>query len=465
MYQKGAGRRAAASRALRFTNAGASSMDFPLSDYGRASATPAPVSRMMAAFASGFREGCDINLGVGYVNESTIPRHLAIAAMQAVLGRPGRYRNALNYGGPRGSPTLVESLRRFILDNAIGCLTPEALDRRQIIVGPSGATSLLEGIAAVARPGIVITADPMYYIYCDVLERRGFRILAVPEDAGGISVDALDPALAGLGDARRDISFIYVATVGNPTCTILSNQRRRQLVDATQRLSASLGRTVPLMLDTAYESLVHDPAAERPQSALLHDPAGIVHEVGTLSKILAPALRIGYMIAADSPLVRALVQHTGDVGFSAPLILQEMAGWLLDNHAAGQIEKVNRGYREKAVSVRAWIDELLGEHIEECRGGRAGFYFYLTFHRIETSEGSRFFRCLARTTGDAAIDGPAGSPAPRVAYIPGQFCVHRTGSLAEVGRRQLRLSYGFEELPRIRQALELMRDAAAWASR
>lgn len=437
--------------------------EIPLCNYGQASSIPSPVNRMMAAFASEFRDGVDINLGVGYVNESTIPRDLIGEALLRVLAQPGKYRMALNYGGSIGSANLIESIARFHLEHRIGGLTEEVLSRNRIIIGPNGATSLLDGIAQMLPPGLVITTDPIYYIYCNCLERRGFELCAVPEDEHGIDVASLEEQLEKLAPRRRHIRLFYLVTVNNPTCTILSTARRKRLVEIAARLSTELGHKVPVLFDKAYENLIHDPGAEKPLSALHFDELGLVYEFGTLSKILAPALRIGYMIGPDGPLLRAMIQKTSDAGFSAPLVCQEIASWLLDHHMAAQIERVNRGYREKAVATRRWIDEYLGPWLEDCRGGQAGFYYYLTFRRVETGEQSPFFRFLARSTGSAAIDGPAAQKHPRVVYLPGQFCVHPAGRLVGAGRRQLRLSYGFEELPQIQQALQLMTQAARYA--
>jgi len=434
------------------------------SEYGRASAEPSPVNRMMAAFAADFRDAVDINLGVGYVNENTLPKALVEEALHAVLAEPKKYRMALNYGGPAGSANLIESLRRFHVERGVGGLTDAVLGKKEIIVGPNGATSLLEAVAQVLAPGVVVTSDPVYYIYCHYLERMGFEICAVPEDDEGIDTDRLEARLRELGGRRQDLRFFYVVTVSNPTSTILSNRRRRRLVEIAARLSRELGHKVPVFFDIAYENLIHDPAAEKPRSALLDDEWGLVHEVGTLSKILAPALRIGYMIGPGGPLLRAMIQKTSDAGFSAPLVTQEIASWLLDHHAQRQIESVNAGYRLKAASTRKWIEERLGGFLSEVRGGRAGFYFYLTFQEVETHERSRFFRFLSRTTGRAEVDGPAAAKHPRVVYLPGEFCVHPGGEMVQAGRRQLRLSYGFEELARIEQAIELMRRAAEYAS-
>ncbi len=420
-----------------------------LSAYGGRSAEPSPANRMMAAFARDFRDGFDINLGVGYVNERTIPADLFVRAMEAVGADRARYRQAFNYGGPEGSPNLIRSLRRFLLRHG-GGLDEATLAARRLIIGPCGAMSLLEGFAEICRPGIVVTSDPGYYIYLDALVRRGFRLLAIPEDEHGIPPELLEKRLAALGAGLEELSFFYFMTVSNPTGAVLSNARRRRLLEIATEVSRRLKRRVPVVFDLAYEQMIHDPAAERPQSALAQDDLGIAYEVGTLSKILAPALRIGYLLGPDGPLMNAMVQRTSDAGFSAPLFVQEMASWILDGHIGAQIRAVNEGYREKALAVREGIERNLGHCLDGVTGGSAGFYFYLTFRGVETHPESAFFAALSR-----------GGETPRVVYIPGVYCVAAEGELRDVARRQLRISYGFEETERILEGLEWM----GWAAR
>jgi len=439
-------------------------VDIRFSPYGQASTKPSVVSRMMTNFTRGFRDGVDINLGVGYVNEKTIPVAWLTEAMQAVAADGTRYRQAFNYGGPEGSPNLIASLRRFLAGQANCGLDQETLARRRLIIGPCGATSVLDALTEVLAPGIVVAADPMYYIYRDALERTGFEVLPVPEDAEGIGLEDLERKLAQLGDRARDISFFYVVTVNNPSGTILSNRRRHAVYNVAARLSQEQGRRIPVFFDLAYELLLHDARVEPFESALPGDELEIAYEIGTLSKVLAPGMRIGYLLGPDGPLMNAMVQKTSDAGFSAPPFVQEMAGWVLDNRIGEQLCAVKAGYREKAAAVRRAMDESLGPILSEIRGGGAGFYYYLTFAQVETHAESPFFRYLTRSTGDPSVDGPDGNPLPRVIYIPGEYCVHPRGDLAERGRRQLRVSYGFEDSARIATAMEWMRRAAEWAT-
>ncbi len=438
-------------------------MDIRLSGFGRESTHPSPVNAMMAAFVGDFRDGVDIDLGVGYVNEGTIPTALLVQALEAVAGNSATYRQAFNYGGPDGSPNLIAALRRFLGRRRIGGLDEATLASKRLIIGPCGATSILDALAEVLAPGLVVTSDPMYYIYCNCLERKGFEVLAVPEDGEGIDLSRLEAKLAGLGARAADIAFFYVVTVNNPSCTMLSNARRRALYEVAARCSREQGRPIPIIFDLAYELLLHDPQGQAFESALGRDRLDIAYEIGTLSKVLAPAMRIGYLLGPGGPLMNAMVQKTSDTGFSAPVFVQEMAAYMLDRHIEPQLLAVNAGYRTKAVAVRAAIERELGLFLEDVRGGQAGFYYYLTFAGVPTHTASAFFRYLTRTTGNPAVDGPPGRRLPRVMYIPGEYCVHPRGDLAEAGRRQLRLSYGFEDVEGILRALELMRGAVEFA--
>jgi DNA-binding transcriptional MocR family regulator len=437
-------------------------MQIRLSNYGQASTSPSPVSRLLSGFAHDFRDGVDVNLGVGYVNEKTIPVPELMEALQAV-GRDGvKYRQAFNYGSPVGSANLVGSIRRFLATMKIGQLDEATIERNRLAIGACGATSILDGLSEVLPAGIVVTSDPAYYIYADVLERKGFEILPVPEDAEGMDVELLERKLRELGPAAEQISFFYVVTVNNPSGTILSNKRRRELYEVAARESRRQKRLIPIFYDLAYELLLHDPTAEPFASVLPEDELGIVYEIATLSKIIAPGLRIGYLLGPNSPFMHAMIEKTSDTGFSAPLFVQEMASYLLDTRIKEQLRVVNAGYREKAVAVKAGIERCLGPYLQEQRGGSAGFYFYVTFRDVETHPASPFFRFLTRTTGEPAVDGPKQNRLPRVIYIPGEYCVHRQGDLAEVGKRQLRISYGFEDSPQILKALELMREGVEY---
>jgi DNA-binding transcriptional MocR family regulator len=255
---------------------------------------------MMADFSASYREGVDVNLGVGYVSEETIPRRAIGDALLAVLSDPRKYRAASNYGGPAGSANLEASLRAFLRRQG---RTP---GERRLVVGASGVTSLLEALASVLEPGLVVTSEPLYYIYCGLLRRLGFSLLAIPEDEEGIRPDLLRDCL----EQHDEIRFCYVVTVGNPTSRVPTNQRRRELIALLSAASERLGRKIPLVLDEAYELLLHDPALPPLESGLSEDQHGIVYELGSLSKVLAPALRIGYLLAKTASNVALLPAPT-----------------------------------------------------------------------------------------------------------------------------------------------------------
>lgn len=500
-----------------------------LSDYGKSCSQPSPVSQLMQDFSRGFRVGVDVNLGVGYVNEDTIPAQTIAEAFHHVATHPEQYPHAFNYGESKGSQRLDGALRRFFVRHSLGGYTQESLSKREFAIGANGATSLLYAFAQVMPRGVVITSDPNYYIYSNALRRLGFTLRTLPEDDDGIDVDALETVLQTCAD---DVSFVYIVTIGNPSAAILSNSRRERIVRAVTALSRRLGRKVPLVFDEAYEWLLHDgaappePAASEspaespnpsvqsplgaqqqqqqqqanaafeaarapapkpdvetlplsgslPSGALLSGPLlsgvqwdelGLVYELGTLSKVLAPSLRIGFVLGPPGQLLDALVQCTNDIGFSAPLINQEACAHLLDTIVDDHVRAVRAGYRAKATLVKAALDRHLSAWLEHCVGGRAGFYYYLTLQGIETHAASAFYahcsgaasHITAAPSDNAALD----QTPPRVIYLPGNLCVDPDGVSAEVARRQMRLSFGFSSNDELERGIDLLGQAARYA--
>jgi 2-aminoadipate transaminase len=430
-------------------------VDYLLSKFGLNSTCPSAVNDLTASFAIDFRENTDINLGVGYVNDKTIPVAAIREAYNFIINHPEKYRNALNYGGAEGSPNLRHSIYTYYIENTIGGLSETDFLNRRIIIGANGATSLLDAISDVLKPGIVITADPFYYIYTETLEHKGFKVLAIEEDENGLIPEKLKVALSSIDP--YSISFFYIVTVNNPSTILLSNSRREKIVKIAAEISNKINRKIPVVFDKAYEDIIHNPAIEKPVSGLKSDSNELVFEIGTLSKILAPALRIGYMICPDNSMAKILVQRTSDAGFSAPLINQEIASWLLDNYILKQKTEVNAGYRGKAAFIKDLISKYLADYLTTYSGGDAAFYFYLTFNTIRTDKESDFFKFLSRTTGNSEIDGyPEKNP--RLVYIPGTIC-----SKGPKAVNQLRLSYGFEEEKVFEKAVILLKEACEYA--
>lgn len=434
------------------------------STYGEKLNEKAPVSHLMASFARDFRPEVDINVGVGFVNEETLPYQAVIEATQKVLNSPNEFRSTLNYGDPAGTSHLRQAIHDMLIDDAL----PEdkaIIRSKKVLIGTNGATSILEALAQSFEPGIVIMADPVYYIYSYFLERKGFEIIGLPEDAHGMVPENLDAILKSDRITPDRLKFIYIVSVSNPTSTILKDSRRHQIVDIVNDYCEKHGLYIPLIFDQAYMGLIHDREVEKQGSSFRKDRNNIVFEVGTLSKILAPALRIGYILGNQGRLMNMMEERNTDVGFSASPLNQQISAVLLREYLKAQRAQVLEGYHRRSTRIRKAIDDQLGPWIQEVRGGQAGFYYYLTFKSTETHPKSDFYRFLSRTTGDPQIDGKNDFKLVRLAYIPGEMCVLKNGSLQEEGSRSLRFSYGFEPVEKLEKAVQLIREAIEYASR
>ncbi|HZD92391.1 MAG TPA: PLP-dependent aminotransferase family protein [Pseudolabrys sp.] len=235
-----------------------------------------------------------------------VPVEDLTAAAQSVLAREGR--DLATYGlnsGPQGYRPLREFLSaKLARDAGMKCAADDIL----LVSGSLQALDLVHG-ALLARGDTVICERDCYEGTLNRYKRLGLKVVGIPVDRDGMDMEALAAALAGLKSKGLRPKFIYtIPTVQNPTGTIMSLERRRTLL----ALAESYG--VPIFEDDCYADLTWS-GARPPALHALSQSQNVIH-IGSFSKSVAPALRVGFIVAPWQILSRMLALKT-DAGSGA----------------------------------------------------------------------------------------------------------------------------------------------------
>src|SRR6202011_1258441 len=287
-----------------------------------------------------------------------VPVEGLIDAVSAVLRREGK--TLATYGlasGPQGYRPLRDFLAaKLKRDAGIGC----AADDIMIVSGSLQALDLVNA-TLLARGDTVIIEQDTYQGALNRLTRLGVNVVGIPLDHEGMRMDALATALEDL--KRRNITpkYIYtIPTVQNPTGTIMPEHRRVELL----KLSESHG--VPIFEDDCYADLIWD--GRRPPALHAMSKTGGVIHIGSFSKSIAPALRVGFIVAPWQMLSRMLALKT-DAGSGAleQMVLAEYCA----PHFTSHVPKLTRGLRAKLDTLMEALNAQFGTSAEfdDPRGG------------------------------------------------------------------------------------------------
>jgi 2-aminoadipate transaminase len=229
-----------------------------------------------------------------------------------------------------------------------------------ITSGSLQALDLVNG--ALLAPGdTVLIEQESYQGSLSRLARLGVNAVGIPLDRDGMRVDAVAAALADLKRRRIHPKYIYtIPTVQNPTATILPDQRRLELL----KLSQEYG--VPIFEDDCYADLIWD-GRRPPALYAMSERGGVIH-IGSFSKSVAPALRVGYIVAPWDLLSRILALKT-DAGSGA--LEQMVLGEFCARHFAEHVPKLTRGLRAKVETLMEALAEQFGTAAEfdDPKGG------------------------------------------------------------------------------------------------
>ncbi|MDQ6875887.1 MAG: PLP-dependent aminotransferase family protein, partial [Actinomycetota bacterium] len=192
-------------------------------------------------------------------------------------------------------------------------------DAADVLVVPGGQAGLSAAFRALTTPGSALLVDsPTYQGALALARAAGIRPVPVPTDADGVRPELLDEAFRLTG-AR-----VYYAqpTFANPTGAVLLAERRSAVLDVVRAHGAFL-----LEDDYARQLAL---TSEAPPPMVRDDPDGHVVYLSSLTKVVAPSLRVGALIARGPALARLRALRTVD-DFFVSLPLQETAVELLSS--------------------------------------------------------------------------------------------------------------------------------------
>lgn len=278
-------------------------------------------------------------LAGGMPDTRLVPRAaIARAYRDALLRTPDR----LPYGDYRGDPGLVRALRE-LLARTRGVVVAES----ELLVTRGSQMALHLVARAVCRPGDVIAVEAFGYAPAwQAFRLAGVELVPVPVDAHGVSIEAL----TRLTENQR-IRAVYVTPHHQyPTTVALSAARRLALLELAQRRKF-------VVIEDDYDHEFHFKG--RPLLPMASaDPARLVAYVGTLSKVLAPGLRIGYLAARGEIVDRALALRSY-IDVQGDHVVERAIAQLIED---GEFERHSRRTRRAYVERRATLFEAIAHH-------------------------------------------------------------------------------------------------------
>lgn len=213
---------------------------------------------------------------------------------------------------------------------------------------------------ALLEPGDTVIFEEATYAGClSRYARAGVTPIGIPLDEGGMRMDKLEEALEECAQKGVRPKYIYVIpTVQNPTATIMSEARRLELI----ALAAKYG--VPIFEDECYSDLIwpnENNEVNRPPAIYALDKSKSTIHIGSFSKSIAPALRVGYVVA-DWSVLGQITGCKSDAGSSAleQMVLAEYCNEHFDTH----VTKLNAAFKVRLDALIEALGESFGTSAE-----------------------------------------------------------------------------------------------------
>jgi len=227
----------------------------------------------------------------------------------------------------------------------------------KVMITTGSMLAITCAVNVLTKPGDTVITDEFAFMGALASFRHfGLNIIGIPMDEkDGMDIDALEQTLKDLSDKKIKPKFIYTtANYHNPTTAVLSIPRRKRLIELAQKYD------VMILDDDCYGGVNFEKEPTPKTLYALGDPESIIH-VGSFSKIVAPGIRLGYLIVPErftDQIIIAKKVFEGGTSFFTSSILAEF----LKDNLWSHVEKHNAIVKTKRDKTLEALNRYLSDY-------------------------------------------------------------------------------------------------------
>ncbi len=259
---------------------------------------------------------------------------------------------ALQYGATEGFNPLREQLAHFMGQKGAKDVAAEQLI---VTTGSQQALDLL-GKTLISPGDKVIVEGPTFLATIQCFRLYGAELISAPIDGNGVQVDKLEQLIA-----EHKPKFVYlIPTFGNPSGAMLSAERRKRVLELAVQYNTLI------VEDDPYGDLYFGEAP--PPSLLAMSPQvpgsrDLLVHCGSLSKVLSPGLRVGWMIAPAELLAKATMCKQFSDAHTSTFAQATAAEYLKAGRMPATLDKVRSVYAQRARTMGDALRKELGDAV------------------------------------------------------------------------------------------------------
>ncbi|MGR4870011.1 PLP-dependent aminotransferase family protein [Variovorax sp. LARHSF232] len=270
---------------------------------------------------------------------------------------------ALQYGATEGYEPLRTQLSAFMKSKGVA-VEPSGLI---VTTGSQQALDLL-GKTLISPGDKVIVEGPTFLATIQCFRLYGAQLISAPIDENGVKTDELEKLIA-----QHKPKFVYlIPTFGNPSGAMLSLERRKKV------LEMAVKHNTLIVEDDPYGDLYFGAAPPPSILSLAEQVPGsreLVAHCGSLSKVLSPGLRIGWMIGPAELLAKATMCKQFSDAHTSTFAQATAAQYLKSGRMPATLAHVREVYAQRAQAMGTALKRELGDAISFSQPG-GGLFFW-----------------------------------------------------------------------------------------